>query len=35
MVGIAVGLGVSRFSPNIARILGGVTALLGISLLFG
>jgi urease accessory protein len=35
MVGIAVGLGVSRFSPNIARILGGVTALLGVSLLFG
>jgi urease accessory protein len=35
MVGIALGLGVSRFSPNIARILGGVTALLGVSLLFG
>ena len=35
VAGIAVGLGISRFSPYIARILGGITALLGLSLAFG
>jgi urease accessory protein len=33
-VGIAAGLGISRFNPYIARILGGITALLGLSLAF-
>ncbi len=35
LAGIATGLGISRFSPHVARILGGVTALLGLSLAFG
>jgi urease accessory protein len=35
VAGIAAGLGISRFSPYIARVLGGVTALLGLSLAFG
>lgn len=35
VAGIALGLGISRFSPYIARVLGGVTALLGLSLAFG
>jgi urease accessory protein len=35
VAGIAAGLGISRFSPYIARILGGITALLGLSLAFG
>jgi urease accessory protein len=35
LTGIAAGLGISRFSPYIARILGGITALLGLSLAFG
>lgn len=35
LAGIAAGLGISRFSPYIARILGGITALLGLSLAFG
>jgi urease accessory protein len=33
--GIALGLGIARFSPYIARILGAATALLGLSLAFG
>lgn len=33
--GIALGLGIARFSPYIARILGAATALLGVSLIFG
>ena len=32
--GIALGLGIARFSPYIARILGAGTALLGLSLAF-
>jgi urease accessory protein len=35
IAGIAAGLGISRFSPYVARILGGITALLGLSLAFG
>ncbi len=35
VAGIALGLGIARFSPYIARILGGVTALVGLSLVFG
>jgi urease accessory protein len=35
LAGIALGLGISRFSPGIARLLGGVTALAGLSLVFG
>lgn len=35
LAGIAAGLGISRFSPYVARILGGITALLGLSLAFG
>lgn len=35
IAGIAAGLGISRFSPHVARILGGITALLGLSLAFG
>ncbi|WJH40436.1 HupE/UreJ family protein [Aliirhizobium terrae] len=35
VAGIALGLGISRFSPYIARVLGGITALLGLSLAFG
>ncbi|SFB45624.1 urease accessory protein [Rhizobium sp. NFR07] len=35
LTGIAAGLGISRFSPYITRILGGITALLGLSLAFG
>ncbi|AYD01763.1 HupE/UreJ family protein [Neorhizobium sp. NCHU2750] len=33
--GIAAGLGISRFSPYFARILGAIIALLGVSLVFG
>lgn len=33
--GIALGLGIARFSPLIARGLGIITALLGLSLAFG
>lgn len=33
--GIAAGLGISRFSPYLGRILGGITTLLGLSLAFG
>jgi urease accessory protein len=33
--GIALGLGIARFSPYIARVLGAATALLGVSLIFG
>ncbi|RWX78667.1 HupE/UreJ family protein [Neorhizobium lilium] len=35
MSGIGLGLFVSRFSPNLSRILGALTALLGLSLVFG
>lgn len=35
VAGIALGLGIARFSPYIARVLGIVTALLGLSLVFG
>ncbi len=35
LAGIVAGLGISRFSPYVARILGGITALLGLSLAFG
>lgn len=35
LAGIAAGLGISRFSPYVARALGGITALLGLSLVFG
>lgn len=35
VAGIALGLGISRFSPTVARILGGLTALAGVSLIFG
>jgi urease accessory protein len=35
LAGIAAGLGISRASPYIARILGAVTALVGLSLAFG
>jgi urease accessory protein len=35
LAGIVAGLGISRFSPHLARILGGITALLGLSLAFG
>jgi urease accessory protein len=35
LAGIVAGLGISRFSPRVARILGGITALLGLSLAFG
>jgi urease accessory protein len=35
VAGIALGLGIARFSPYIARALGVVTALLGLSLVFG
>ena len=35
VAGIALGLGISRFSPVVARILGGLTALAGLSLVFG
>jgi urease accessory protein len=35
LAGIALGMGIARFSPYIARILGGITALLGLSLIFG
>ena len=34
-VGIAIGLSVGRFSPWIARLAGGLTALAGLSLAFG
>ncbi len=33
--GIALGLGIARFSPYIARILGAATAFAGVSLVFG
>lgn len=33
--GIAIGLGISRFSPYVARVLGAATAFAGISLIFG
>jgi len=33
--GIALGLGIARFSPYIARILGAATAIVGLSLAFG
>ncbi|MGK6312484.1 HupE/UreJ family protein [Neorhizobium sp. DT-125] len=33
--GIVLGLGISRFAPSITRIAGAVTALLGLSLVFG
>lgn len=35
IAGIALGLGIARFSPYLARILGGITALAGLSLVFG
>jgi len=35
VAGIALGLGIARFSPYVARILGGITALAGLSLVFG
>lgn len=35
IAGIALGLGIARFSPYIARGLGFITALLGLSLVFG
>lgn len=35
LAGIAAGLGISRLSPYIPRFLGGITALLGLSLAFG
>lgn len=35
VAGIALGLGISRFSPQVTRILGAATALLGLSLVFG
>lgn len=35
VAGIALGLGVSRFAPNLTRMLGGLTALAGLSLVFG
>lgn len=35
VAGIALGLGIARFSPYIARGLGLITALLGMSLAFG
>ncbi|MCC2610713.1 HupE/UreJ family protein [Neorhizobium petrolearium] len=35
MAGIALGLGISRFAPNLTRMLGGLTALAGLSLVFG
>ncbi|MBW6423058.1 HupE/UreJ family protein [Rhizobium sp. XQZ8] len=34
VAGIALGLGIARFSPYVARILGGITALAGLSLAF-
>ncbi len=33
--GIAIGLGLSGFSPSLSRLLGAMTALLGLSLAFG
>lgn len=33
--GITLGLGIARFSPYIARILGAATAIVGLSLAFG
>ena len=33
--GIAIGFGISRLSPAVTRLLGGATALLGLSLAFG
>ncbi|KGE01134.1 HupE/UreJ family protein [Rhizobium sp. YS-1r] len=35
VAGIALGLGISRFAPNLTRMLGGLTALAGLSLVFG
>lgn len=35
LAGITAGLGISRLSPYITRFLGGITALLGLSLAFG
>lgn len=35
LAGIAAGLGIARVSPYVARVLGGVTALVGLSLAFG
>ena len=35
VAGIGLGLGIARFSPYIARGLGIITALLGLSLVFG
>jgi len=34
VAGIALGFGIARFSPYVARILGGITALAGLSLAF-
>ncbi|MFB9948083.1 HupE/UreJ family protein [Rhizobium puerariae] len=34
-VGIGLGLGISRFAPAVTRLAGAVTALLGLSLVFG
>ncbi|MBP1845361.1 urease accessory protein [Rhizobium petrolearium] len=35
VAGIALGLSISRFAPNLTRMLGGLTALAGLSLVFG
>jgi urease accessory protein len=35
LAGVGLGLGMSRFSPALTRLLGGATALLGLSLAFG
>ncbi|MDI7920987.1 HupE/UreJ family protein [Ferirhizobium litorale] len=35
LAGIALGMGVARFAPKIARVLGAATALAGVSLIFG
>lgn len=35
LAGIALGIGISRVSPKVTRLLGGLTALAGVSLLFG
>lgn len=35
MAGIGLGLGIARFGPVVARALGALTAIMGLSLMFG